>query len=546
MHNRRTLLCVVTAGALIAVSAALMIARNQVLGDDIHLPGGPETWRITLVVSGKATTADARLHTATPLESPRQHILHETRQSEQFDAKPSDMRTAEQRESAWSWRPERSAGSFRVHYECFCTVRRQPEPGEHGHPHHAPPKPGQYVRSDAAIDSDHPEIAALARRQTEGEADPVEQARALFEFVDQQIASEPGVEGSIRTAIECLQAEAGDALAKSRLLSALLRNRGIPARLVVGLALAKGAEQSAHVWVEAWLRDHWLPMCPLHHYFGHLPHTFLVFGYDDFKVVHGRNVRGLDSAFLVERATRGAAAADPSWLHRAFSAFSPFALPPAEKRLVEFLLMLPVAALIVCFFRNVIGLTTFGTFAPALLGLAFREVHSLVGIAVFMGILICGWLLRRALSRFHLLQVPRTAFMLTLVVSLLIGFVVVSNTFHLPATRYLALFPLVILTGMIERFWTLEEEDGTAASFRTLFATFAVAACVSLALNVPFVPRQMNTYPETLGIIMAMQMLLGRYTGYRLMELYRFRDFLKAPAAAPVLSFRQPSPTMRF
>jgi transglutaminase-like putative cysteine protease len=283
MHNRRTLLCIGTAAVFIAVSAALMITRNQVLGDDVHLPGGPETWRITLVVSGKATTADARLHTATPLESPRQHILHETRQSEQFDAKPSDMRTAEQRETAWSWKPGRPAGSFRVHYECFCTVRRHPEPGEHGHPHHAPPKPGQYVRSDAAIDSDHPEIAALARRQIEGEADPVEQARALFEFVDQQIASEPGVEGSTRTAIECLQAEAGDALAKSRLLAALLRNRGIPARLVVGLALAKGAEQSAHVWVEAWLRDHWLPMCPLHHYFGHLPHTFLVFGYDDLK-----------------------------------------------------------------------------------------------------------------------------------------------------------------------------------------------------------------------------------------------------------------------
>jgi 7 transmembrane helices usually fused to an inactive transglutaminase/Transglutaminase-like superfamily len=545
MHNRRTLLCVGTAALLIAVSVALMITRNQVLGDDVRLPGGPETWKITLVISGKATSGDARLYSAAPLESPRQHVLHETRQSEQFDAKPSDAKASDQRETAWAWKPGRPPGTFRVHYECFCTVRRQPQPGEHGHPHHGPPKPGQCLRSDAAIDSDHPEIAALARRQTEGEADPVEQARALFEFVDQQIASEPGVDGSGRTAIECLQAEAGDALAKSRLLAALLRNRGIAARLVVGLALAKGAEQSAHVWVEAWLRDHWLPMCPLHHHFGHLPHTFLVFGYDDFRVVHGRNIRGLDSAFWVERAPRAAGAADPSWLHRAFSAFSPFALPPAEKRLVEFLLLLPVAALIVCFFRNVIGLTTFGTFAPALLGLAFREVHSLIGITVFVGILLCGWLLRRGLSRFHLLQVPRTAFMLTLVVCLLVGFVVVSNRFHLPATRYLALFPLVILTGMIERFWTLEEEDGTAASFRTLFATFAVAACVSLVLNAPFVPRQMNTYPETLGVIMAVQLLLGRYTGYRLTELYRFRDFLKEPAAAPVLCFRQPS-TARF
>ena len=36
----------------------------------------------------------------------------------------------------------------------------------------------------------------------------------------------------------------------------------------------------------------------------------------------------------------------------------------------------------------------------------------------------------------------------------------------------------------------------------------------------------MFRYPETLGVIMALQLLIGRYTGYRLMELYRFRDFM--------------------
>src|SRR5262245_59447453 len=116
MHNRRTLLCVVTAGLLIAVPAAWMITRNQVLGNDVRLPGGPETWRITLVVSGKATSADARLYSATPLESPRQHILHETRQSEQFDAKASDGKASDRREMGWAWKSGRPIEAFRVHY----------------------------------------------------------------------------------------------------------------------------------------------------------------------------------------------------------------------------------------------------------------------------------------------------------------------------------------------------------------------------------------------------------------------------------------------
>ena len=36
-------------------------------------------------------------------------------------------------------------------------------------------------------------------------------------------------------------------------------------------------------------------------------------------------------------------------------------------------------------------------------------------------------------------------------------------------------------------------------------------------------------YPETIGLVMACQLLLGRYTGYRLSELFRFRDFVKEP-----------------
>src|SRR5262245_54048794 len=48
----------------------------------------------------------------------------------------------------------------------------------------------------------------------------------------------------------------------------------------------------------------------------------------------------------------------------------PTDLPAADRQLVEFLLLLPVAALVCGILRNLVGLHTYGTFAPALLGLA--------------------------------------------------------------------------------------------------------------------------------------------------------------------------------
>ena len=87
----------------------------------------------------------------------------------------------------------------------------------------------------------------------------------------------------------------------------------------------------------------------------------------------------------------------------------------------------------------------------------------------------------------------------------------------------------MILTGLIERFWTMEEEDGTANSLSVLASTFFIAGCVWLLATIPAMPAWMMRHPETLLSIMAGQLLLGRYTGYRLLELYRFRSMAEGP-----------------
>ena len=73
---------------------------------------------------------------------------------------------------------------------------------------------------------------------------------------------------------------------------------------------------------------------------------------------------------------------------------------------------------------------------------------SAVFLFVFVSVVLLGWVMRRALDRFHLLQVPRTAVMLSLVVILLIGAIVAANFRDMEATKYIPLFPIVILTGM--------------------------------------------------------------------------------------------------
>jgi hypothetical protein len=544
----RTTLTAVSAAVLAAGAVGVMAARYRALGDEVHLPGGGGVWKVTLVVQGKATDAHASVRTVVPPELGRQHVLRAEARSDEFRSRLHDGAGPGQR--ALVWTPKAAApAAFRLRYECFCTLppaKADAPPGEAD----APPRPGEFLQAEPGITSGQAEVAELARRLTADRSGPEEEAEALFRHVDEEIHNEPSVAGPPRSALECLRLASGDSGAQSRLLVALLRTRGIPARLVFGLTLTRENEQAEHVWVEAWLGDRWASMCPFYHHYGQVPRTYLVLGHGEPRVAHGQGVGKLTHAFLVEKFASHPAGDRPP-AYRFFAAASLYDLPPGEQKLAELLLLLPAAALIVCLFRNVIGVQTFGTFAPALVGLAFRELHSLPGVGVFVAVLLVGWLLRRVLNRFHLLQVPRTALLLTLVVSVVLTLVVLAHRGHLTVSHYVGLFPMVILTGMIERFWTLEEEDGTGASFRTLVSTIGIAGCISLAVSVPAVSRQMLGYPETLGLLMAAFLLLGRYTGFRLSELYRFREFLRRPPPPPepppqIIADRQSFETPRY
>jgi hypothetical protein len=532
----RTTLCAATAAVLALLSLGVMALRHQVMGDEVKVPHGPGTWKIAMVVQGRSE-GDAKLLTLTPLDFGRQHLVRESCQSAEFlntlpearhDTAP-EARHPERRRILWKKRVGAGDGPFRLRYEFYCTAdshKASAAMSELARSLSAAPKPGEDL--DVVKRNDPDQVSDLARQLTAGLEQPLEQAEALFHHVDRNIANEPSLGGLIQQPADCLKAGAGDCVSKARLLIALLRCRSIPARQVTGLTLTKGPDQHAHHWVEAWIDQRWLPMCPVYHRFGEVPPTYLVFTCGDTPIVSGHHVSDLNHAFRVEKVGPEGADAEAGPLRRAFLAVSLWVLSPNDQELVRFLLLLPVAALIVCVFRNVIGLASFGTFAPALLGLAFREFHSMPGLLVFLCIVLVGWLMRRLLNHYHLLQVPRTAFMLSLIVVVLIGLTMLANYRSLSATKYVAIFPMVILTGMIERFWTLETEDGTSSSFRTLLNTMLIAATIALVLSFHAVVNHLFCYPETVGLIMAGQLLLGRYTGYRLSELFRFRDFLGA------------------
>jgi transglutaminase-like putative cysteine protease len=523
----KTWLCAITAAVLIVLSVTIFVSRRHVLGAE---SAGPPGWNVTLTVDGTLSVRDASVTVVRPPDFRRQHISEEHFESSKDLRDPLRKRKTVTGQRNFTWRRESGmAGGpvpFHLQYAFLCSLQR-PTPGMQRQTARldSGPQPGAYLKATSRIQSGDPKIAKIAADHAPDDLPPVEKVRALFSYVA-ELKTRPGP--ATQSALASL--EGGSDAGKSRLLVALCRNRGIPTRLLGGLVLHEGDKHKMLRWVEAWVDNRWLPMCPTFGHFGDeaFPENYLVLRIGDGPVVSGRGAR-LQYTFAVHN-THGGNGSDatPSEAKTIWRNLSLYNLRPAEQHVVKFLLLLPIAALIVSFMRTVIGIPTFGTFSPALIGLMFVDLKSLTwGLPIFVGTVLVGWGIRRLLDRFHLLQVPRVGAMLTLIVVFLIVMIAVASRFGVQTTQYVALFPLVILTHLVERFWTVETEDSTAASFRTLLGTLAVALTVTLALAPEAVGTWMFRYPETLGVVLAGQFLLGRYTGYRLTELYRFEDLIR-------------------
>jgi len=208
-----------------------------------------------------------------------------------------------------------------------------------------------------------------------------------------------------------------------------------------------------------------------------------------------------------------------------FGLFSINSLPIEEQSIFKLLLLLPVGALITVFMRLFVGLRTSGTFMPVLIAMAFLQTTLLPGLITFIMIVAVGLMIRSYLSHLNLLLVSRIATTIITVIFIIVVASVVGHNLGFNTGMTVAIFPIIILAWTIERMSILWEEDGAKEVLIQGFGSLFVATLAYLAMDNSLVGHLSFNFPELNLIVLALIMLMGRYTGYRLLELYRFREF---------------------
>ncbi len=199
-------------------------------------------------------------------------------------------------------------------------------------------------------------------------------------------------------------------------------------------------------------------------------------------------------------------------------------LPVPTQRTVGYLLILPVAVLLTAAVRTMVGFQTFGTLTPSLLGASYLYCDAATGAVVFALVMVVGLGGRVLLGRVRLAMGSRLGVIVTVLVLCLAAAIAALGWLGLQVDAAGAMMPLVVLTMIVERFYISIEENGLGASVRLLVSTLAVSAACWGLLAWPGLGRLALRFPEAELIVVAALLAVGRYTGYRLTELWRFRE----------------------
>ena len=319
------------------------------------------------------------------------------------------------------------------------------------------------------------------------------------------------------------------ALGRARAMVTLCRAAKIPARLITGFELRQADNPRPHVWVETFYGNCWVPFDPTYGDARLMSPNFVAIRRDGGEgegLVKGTGVSNVKTTYTIKRLAPSGKILQAE-MRRPSQVFDLTRLPVEMHQIMSLMLLLPLGALITAIFRNIIGIRTLGTFAPALLAMSFIYAAWGTGLVILVTVLFAGYVGRTLLDPLHLLMVPRSSIVLTLII-LFVVFGVSVIDYMAPASGVRAvLLPLVILTILIERFFVTAEEDGTTFAIQLVVGTFVVAAFCYLILSWERVGQLLLIYPELHFFTIAAFIWIGRYSGYRLVELWRFRDMVK-------------------
>ncbi len=191
------------------------------------------------------------------------------------------------------------------------------------------------------------------------------------------------------------------------------------------------------------------------------------------------------------------------------------------------LFLFPLVAALVSFSRQIVGVSGFGMIVPALLSVAFISTGGVVGLVLLSFVLLSAVFGRTLIKKIKVPYLPKLSILIWFVSLSVLGLLIMSPMIGLDRLMTVGIFPILIFVLLAETFIEARITRNLSTSISMTTETVIVALIAYKLMSAPWVQSLVLLQPEISVItILVMDILIGKYKGLRLSEIWRFRKLL--------------------
>jgi len=191
---------------------------------------------------------------------------------------------------------------------------------------------------------------------------------------------------------------------------------------------------------------------------------------------------------------------------------------------VYLILIIPFLAFVMIFFRNIVGINTFGVFTPIIVTIAFYLLGLYLGLLTFFFAVIVSQIMKYVFDKVELLYLSKVALNLSFISISFLFLLAIILKFNLAFSLTGAIFPMLVMTTLSEKFMDAKSETGLKSALFGIFETLLVVMLSYYLMIWSGFNNLLISWPELVIIPLLLLLLLGKFTGLRISEYIRFRS----------------------
>jgi len=509
--------------ALILLGILGIIGRLSIL-EKLSLPEGDTVWTISIKTQLKGAQKKGRVIIAPPLSRPQIRIVSQKLQHTGMRLVRTNRNEIQNRNivlQAINSGDLTASAVFDIHIkrspQINFSIINQPLDEE---------KRALYLSSEDSLNLTSPEIITMLDSLSKQATNNEDLLEKIFLYTNKSFMKDSK---HINNDIEIsLHTNKATALGRSRIMVALCRAAGIPARVITGFILEESLVAMPHHWLEVYSEDKWIPYDPENGYAEKIPGSYLAFNRDSTDIITYQNIADMKVTYNIQKNY------DLTGLNifperRVIDILNFERFPPDTRNNLGLLLLLPLGALITAFCKNFLGIRGYGTFTPTLLALSVVYAGWITAL-VLLSIVIALGLSGRSAMPDKLTRITRLTIVFTIVAMSMVLGVSLIEFFNININEHVLLLPIVILTSLIDRFYSTAEDYGIYIAMRRMIWTIVMGLMISPILKLDSVGAFLLAYPETHFFTLAIILLLSMYNGMQLSDFSTF-SWIKEPAS---------------